>query len=183
MNSYVASLIRTWVPIGVAALCAWLAALGIQVDDGTRALLASAIGGLAGAGYYALVRLIERKIPAVGVLLGTAVTPVYPALTAGNHAAAPTKENTVPPPLQPADEPGTEPADDNPTVPRPPDVDPPAVPDAPGDGHAGDDVLDEPGQPVAGAATEPAGDPTPLDDARPDACQTNPETVVPGDDA
>jgi len=71
------SLIRTWVPLAVAWLVGFLASLGIQVDDGTQAALASAIGAIVAGAYYAAVRWAEQRWPWVGRFLGSAKQPTY----------------------------------------------------------------------------------------------------------
>lgn len=75
MSDYLASLIRTWVPLGVAVLIAWLSSLGIHVSDDTRSALVSGIGALVAALYYAAVRLLEQRWPWLGLLLGTTKAP------------------------------------------------------------------------------------------------------------
>lgn len=79
MTDLVPALIRTYVPIGVAVLVTWLASVGVIVPDEVSATLASAIGGLAGAIYYAAVRWAEARWPKVGVMLGSTKTPTYEA--------------------------------------------------------------------------------------------------------
>ncbi|WP_029135339.1 hypothetical protein [Nakamurella lactea] len=71
------SLIRTWVPLAVAWLVGFLASLGIQVDSGTQAALASAIGAIVAGAYYAAVRWAEQRWPWVGRFLGSTKQPVY----------------------------------------------------------------------------------------------------------
>lgn len=93
MSNTVVSLIRTYVPLGVAVLVGWLASLGIVVDDSTRSLLVGGIGALAAALYYAGVRLAEKQWPWVGLLLGAAKAPTYIDQT-GKHVD--------PPPVPPA---------------------------------------------------------------------------------
>lgn len=77
MSDLLASLIRTWVPIGVGALISWLVTLGIEVDPATESGLIVGLTGLITAGYYTLVRLLEKKYPWVGVLLGKPAQPEY----------------------------------------------------------------------------------------------------------
>lgn len=69
------SLIRTYTPLLVAYLVGWLASLGITVDDDTQALITTGIGTVIAAAYYALVRVLERKWPALSVLLGSGQQP------------------------------------------------------------------------------------------------------------
>lgn len=85
------SLIRTWVPLLVSFLAAWLVSRGIEVDDQSRTLLVSGVGSIVGGVYYAAVRLLERKFAWATLLLGStqqptqyapAATPVTGATTA-----------------------------------------------------------------------------------------------------
>lgn len=78
MSDYVVSLIRTWVPVGIGAAIAWLATLGLSIDSGTQTGLVAGLTGIIIAAYYALVRALEKKWPAFGVLLGRKVQPAYP---------------------------------------------------------------------------------------------------------
>lgn len=77
MNSFIISQIRTFVPIVVGALVAWLITLGIELDAETQTSLVITLTGVIQAVYYFLVRLLEKKWPQVGVLLGVASKPVY----------------------------------------------------------------------------------------------------------
>lgn len=86
MSSYAISLIRTYVPLGVGVLVAWLSSLGVTVDDSARTALVAGIGAVAAAIYYALARLLEAHFPWMGVLLGKAMVPTYINET-GKHAA------------------------------------------------------------------------------------------------
>lgn len=87
--------IRTYVPLGVAALVGWLANLGVILPASASEGLALFLGTLAGALWYAGVRYLEAKWPALGVLLGSTKTPVYvptgeaavPVLSDGQLAA------------------------------------------------------------------------------------------------
>jgi hypothetical protein len=77
LNDFVTSLIRTWVPIIVGSIIGWLAARGINIDAqavaGLAAFLAAVFSGL----YYLVIRLIERRYPGAGALLGSAKRPEY----------------------------------------------------------------------------------------------------------
>lgn len=77
MNDFVTSLIRTWTPMLVGAVVSWLATRGVNLDPEAAAGLAAFIAGLFSALYYLLVRLIERKYPEAGVLLGSTKKPNY----------------------------------------------------------------------------------------------------------
>lgn len=78
ISNFATSLIRTCVPLGVGFALTWLAAtLKIVIDPQTELYL----GGLAvvvlTAGYYWLARLLEKRWPVLGFLLGKAVQPKY----------------------------------------------------------------------------------------------------------
>lgn len=78
MNSFVTSLIRTYVPIAVGAVIAWLATLGLQLDAEAQSGLIVFLTGISQAIYYFIARWIERKFPQIGtVLLGSSKAPVY----------------------------------------------------------------------------------------------------------
>ncbi|GGM14409.1 hypothetical protein [Micromonospora yangpuensis] len=78
MHDYLISLIRTAVPVGVGAALAWLASrAGIVLDAESSTGLVAAMVALAIAGYYALVRALETRVPWLGVLLGKPASPVY----------------------------------------------------------------------------------------------------------
>lgn len=77
MNSLVASFIRTYVPIIVTTIAAWLLSKGIVVDEQATAGLVAGLSGIIGGAYYALVRFLERRFPQLGWLLGAAKQPVY----------------------------------------------------------------------------------------------------------
>lgn len=77
ITDYFISLVRTFVPIAVGALCAWLTSLGVSLDPsvaiGATAMLTGVFGGI----YYALVRALEARFPFLGALLGHTAKPVY----------------------------------------------------------------------------------------------------------
>lgn len=78
MNNLITSLIRTYTPIIVGAIIAFLAAKGLSIDSETQAAAVIAFTGLIQAAYYSIVRLIEQKFPKIGgILLGKTSTPVY----------------------------------------------------------------------------------------------------------
>lgn len=74
IKDYFASVVRTFVPVVVGLVAGALVAAGIDVDETALELTIS--GVLIGA-YYALVRLLEAKVPALGVLLGWKAQPHY----------------------------------------------------------------------------------------------------------
>lgn len=75
MRTLIPSLIRTYVPVAVAVLVGYLADVGVVVPDDTSAALVTGIGGLAGAVYYTIVRLAERRWPWLSVFLGSDAQP------------------------------------------------------------------------------------------------------------
>lgn len=77
MNDIITSLVRTYVPVIVGSVIAWLAARGINVDEGTSAAAVTALTGVIILAYYTVVRLLERKFPKIGVLLGSTKKPEY----------------------------------------------------------------------------------------------------------
>lgn len=77
MTNFVTSLIRTWTPIIVGAFVSWLLTLGIDVDADTQAALIISVTALLQGLYYLVVRLLEKKWPKIGVLLGSLKTPEY----------------------------------------------------------------------------------------------------------
>lgn len=77
MSDLLVSWIRTAVPVGVTALTAWLLSKGIVVGDEAEAGLVTGLSGLVGATYYALARILERKYPWLGFLLGSRKQPTY----------------------------------------------------------------------------------------------------------
>ena len=80
MNSFVVSLIRTNVPIVIGGLIAWLVSLNVQVPEGSEEGLVVGVTGLIIAGYYTLVRALEKRWPSFGILLGTRQEPEYPGV-------------------------------------------------------------------------------------------------------
>lgn len=77
MNNFFTSLVRTYVPLAVGALAAWLATKGLALDLETTAGLVIFLTGALQGTYYLVVRLLERKFPQLGVLLGSTQKPVY----------------------------------------------------------------------------------------------------------
>lgn len=79
LHDYAISVIRTAVPAGVGAVVAYLAARGLNVPADVVAQ-ATALGSFAATAlYYAIVRALETRWPAVGRLLGKKAAPTYPA--------------------------------------------------------------------------------------------------------
>jgi hypothetical protein len=112
VNALAISIIRTYVPIIVGGLVSWLLTAGIQLSADTQTGLIVALTGLITAAYYAGVRALETRFPAVGVLLGVAKSPdsyskgSEPAVAAaGPVADLPQSEDVVLPDLTVEDEP------------------------------------------------------------------------------
>lgn len=78
MNDFVTSLIRTYAPLAVGAVAGWvLATFGFEVPkEQVAEVTALAIAG-ATAVYYAGARLLEKRWPALGWLLGRPAQPRY----------------------------------------------------------------------------------------------------------
>lgn len=77
MTNTILSLVRTYVPVAVGALAAWLLTLGVELNAEAQTGLTVFLTGLIVAVYYTVARLLERKWPALGFLLGSTKQPVY----------------------------------------------------------------------------------------------------------
>lgn len=78
MTAQIISCIRTTVPAWTAGAIVWLAAhAGIVIDEQTSQAATLAATGIVVAVWYALVRQLERRWPAVGWLLGAPKAPSY----------------------------------------------------------------------------------------------------------
>lgn len=82
MNSFLTSLIRTWVPIGIGAFISWLATnYDIIVPADASSSLVVGVVALVTAVYYVLARAVEKAYPWLGQLLvglGVGKAPEYP---------------------------------------------------------------------------------------------------------
>lgn len=76
MADFVPSLIRTWVPIWVTIAVGWVQD-ATNITDLDTSQIAITVAGIAISVYYAIVRALEVKFPAVGVLLGRRSAPQY----------------------------------------------------------------------------------------------------------
>ena len=76
-NSFVTSLIRTWVPIAVGAVVSYLLTLEIELDEQAQAGLVVSLTALLQGLYYLIVRVLERRYPKLGLLLGVESQPKY----------------------------------------------------------------------------------------------------------
>ena len=77
MTDTVLSLIRTYVPVAVGSFISWLVTLGVVLDPTAEAGLITALTGLLIAVYYTVARLLEKKWPFFGFLLGSKKQPEY----------------------------------------------------------------------------------------------------------
>lgn len=77
MNPFIASLIRTVVPVIVGAVITWLAGIGLNLDVAGQEGLALTLTVIFTAAYYFVVRFIEERVPWVGVFLGYAKSPAF----------------------------------------------------------------------------------------------------------
>jgi len=73
-----ASLLRTYVMLGVGYFLTWLARRNnIVLDEQSSQALVLGISGLITAAYYTVVRLLESKSKVFGWFLGLATSPKY----------------------------------------------------------------------------------------------------------
>lgn len=77
MNDLIVSFIRTYVPIAVGTFISWLATKGLDIDAQTGAGLITFLTGIIIAAYYGIVRVLEKRFPQVGILLGSVRKPEY----------------------------------------------------------------------------------------------------------
>lgn len=83
LSPFVISQIRTYVPVAVGALLTWLASsLKIVIDPSSQTALVALCTAVLSAVYYLLVRVLEKWQPKLGVFLGVAAKPAYPAVAA-----------------------------------------------------------------------------------------------------
>ena len=77
MSNFVTSLIRTYVPIAVGALAAYLLSLGLELNAEAQLGLVPFLTAVLQGTYYLLARLFERRFPQLSFLLGSAAQPKY----------------------------------------------------------------------------------------------------------
>lgn len=77
MNDFITRQIRTYVPMAVGALVAWVATLGLNLDAETQTGLVVALTGFIQALYYLVVTSLAKKFPKIEILLGSSKTPEY----------------------------------------------------------------------------------------------------------
>lgn len=86
VRDQLASLIRTWVPIGVGFALTLLARkYGIVIDDTISTSLTTGLAALVAAVYFAVVRALETRWKPLGWLLGLAVAPKYDRSAVGSE--------------------------------------------------------------------------------------------------
>ena len=87
LQGLLASFVRTVIPIVVTLVVAGLVRIGLPVDEELNLAIvnfvSAILGGLSGALYYLVVRILEKTYPWASKLLGSSQAPV---------AYAPTKE-------------------------------------------------------------------------------------------
>lgn len=108
MSDLVASLIRTAVPGLVGLVVGWLATLGVILPPEAKDSLGLLVAFVAAFLWYLLVRLLEQKWPALGVLLGVPKQPIYSSAAA--TPSDPAVITNVPAPAPLADEPPSPPS-------------------------------------------------------------------------
>lgn len=80
-NDRIVGLIRTYVGYGIGAVLAWLLLrTGLDLRGPVQDALLVLVIALVTNGYYWLVRLLEVRFPALGVLLGIPKRPDYTAV-------------------------------------------------------------------------------------------------------
>jgi uncharacterized membrane protein (DUF441 family) len=72
MNDTIVSFIRTYVPVVVGTILAFLANRGFDIEINQNAVVVAVI-----AIYYAIARALEKRWPFFGVLLGVPKEPAY----------------------------------------------------------------------------------------------------------
>lgn len=75
MNPFIASLIRTIVPVVAGSVLGLLARIGLDIDAEGQLALATLVDSFCIGAYYFVIRLVEQKVPQVGWLLGLAKSP------------------------------------------------------------------------------------------------------------
>lgn len=102
MSDLIASIIRTAVPSIVGIIVGWLTTLGVTLPKQQEENLSLLIAFAAGLLWYVIVRALEQKWPALGVLLGVPKQPAYgtaqpKADVVAPAAEAPAADPQVPP--------------------------------------------------------------------------------------
>lgn len=77
MNDTITAYVRTYAPLIAGAVVSLAAQYGLDISAGQEAIV-TLIGVVAGAGYYALARLIGQRFPKIeAIMLGSSKTPTY----------------------------------------------------------------------------------------------------------
>jgi len=76
-NALATSLIRTAVPYLAGLIFGWLVSINFSIPGISEPVLEGVLTFLFGTIYYFGVRLLEKKWPALGWLLGSPVQPTY----------------------------------------------------------------------------------------------------------
>lgn len=76
-SNFATSLIRTYTPLIVGALVSYLVTMGIEVDANAQAGLVVFLTAFLQGAYYLIVRILERRFPKFGLLLGSEAQPKY----------------------------------------------------------------------------------------------------------
>lgn len=76
-SDFIASIIRTVVPYIAGGILAWLVSINFSIPGVSEPLLEGVLTFVLGSLYYFAVRLLEKKWPALGWLLGAPVQPTY----------------------------------------------------------------------------------------------------------
>lgn len=77
MSNFVTSLIRTYVPIVVGAVLGWLVSIGVEGVDQHQAEAVAGAVAFCQAAWYAAARVLEKRFPQFGWLLGVPKNPTY----------------------------------------------------------------------------------------------------------
>lgn len=94
VRDQLASLVRTWVPIGIGFVLALLARkFDIVIDETSSAALTSGLAALVSAVFYGVVRILEVRWKPLGWLLGLAVRPQYEEKAVQGGSARTTSQN------------------------------------------------------------------------------------------
>lgn len=75
--NYGKQIARTYAPMLAGYIVSFFSMMGIHVTSEARAWLAGAITAVAGAAYYLVVTLLEKKWPKLGALIGVPERPQY----------------------------------------------------------------------------------------------------------
>lgn len=77
LNDTIVSYIRTYTPALVGAIIGWAVSLGLPLNEDTESNLTAVLIVAFTVAWYALARVLEKRFPAFGWLLGVPKQPVY----------------------------------------------------------------------------------------------------------